>query len=169
MHKIVLAFAAAGLIGLGAGPAGAAAQLSQQDQTFMKKAAQGNLAEIQGGQLAAQHGTSSATKQLGQTLATDHTQMNDQLMQLAQQRGVTLPKKTDSADARQMRSVEKLSGKKFDQAFAKDEVADHQKTIKMFQQEAQNTKDPALHQWIESGIPVLQKHLQMAEQAETAG
>jgi len=167
MHKIVVAFAAAGLIGLGA--SASAAQLSQQDQSFMKKAAQGNLAEIQGGQLAAQHGTSSAIKQLGQTLATDHTQMNDQLTQLAQQQGVTLPTTTDSADKRQMRSVKKLSGRKFDQTFAKDEVADHQKTIKMFQQEAQNTKDTALHQWIESGIPVLQKHLQMAQQAETAG
>ncbi len=62
-----------------------------------------------------------------------------------------------------------MNGRQFDQSFAKDEVQGHQKMIRMFQQEAQSTRDPALRQWAEAGIPVLQKHLQMARQAEAAG
>ncbi len=168
MSKFVLAFAAAGLIGCGASAAGAA-QLSHQDQTFVKEAAQGNLAEIASGKVAQERGTSDAVKQLGQTMATDHQQLNDQLSQFAQQNGVRLPASPAPADQRQMSSLEKLQGTSFDRSFARDEVADHKKTIAMFQKEAKNTRDPALRQMVEASLPVLQKHLKMAKEAQSAG
>lgn len=168
MSKFVLALAAAGLIGAGASAAGAA-QLSRQDQNFLKEAAQGNLAEIQAGQLAQQRGTSQAVKQLGQTLATDHQEMNQKLEQFAQQNNVTLPTSPTSAHQTQMNSLEKLQGRNFDHSFARDEVSDHEKDIAKFQKEAKSTHDPAMRQMIESSIPVLQKHLSMARQAESAG
>lgn len=168
MRHMFATLAAAGLIGASVGAAGAA-QLSQQDQQFMKQAAQGGMEEVQTGQLAEQKAAAPAVKQLGQTLVTDHTQLNNQLMQLAQQQGVTLPTTLDQSDRQEMQQLQKLSGSQFDKTFAKEEIEDHQKMIKMFQQEAQNTQDQALRQWVETGIPVLQKHLQMAQQAESAG
>lgn len=168
MSKFVLALAAAGLIGCGASAAGAA-QLSHQDQTFMKEAAQGNLAEIQAGQLAQQRGTTQPVKQLGQTLVTDHQEMNQKLEQFAQQNNVTLPTSPTSAHQKQMNSLEKLQGQKFDHSFARDEVSDHEKDIAKFQKEAKSTHDPALRQMVEQSVPVLQKHLQMAKEAQTAG
>ena len=168
MSKFVLAIAAAGLIGCGASAAGAA-QLSHQDETFMKEAAQGNLEEIQAGQLADQRGTTQAVKQLGQTLITDHQQMNQKLELFAQQSNVTLPTSPTKADQKQMNALEKLQGQKFDHSFARDEVSDHEKTIAKFQKEAKSTHDPELRQMVEQSIPVLRKHLGMAKQAEPAG
>lgn len=168
MSKFVLALAAAGLIGCGTSIA-TAAELSHQDQTFMKEAAQGNLGEIASGQLARQRGTTQLVKQLGQTLVTDHRQMNQNLEQFAQQNNMTLPASATSADQKQMNSLEKLQGPNFDQRFARDEVSDHEKTVAKFQKEANTTHDSGLRQMIESSLPVLQKHLGMAKQAETAG
>ena len=167
MRKFSIALAAAGLIGFAAGAA-SAAQLSQQDQDFVKQAAQGGLEEIQSGQMAEQKGASQAIKQLGQTLVTDHTMMNEQLKQIAQQQGFTLPQSLPQDDRQEMQQLRNLSGQQFDRQFADEQIEDHQKMIQVLQKEAQTTQDPALREFAQSGIPVMQKHLQMAQQAKSA-
>lgn len=168
MKKLSLALAAAGLLGFAAGSA-SAAQLSQQDETFVQKAAQTNLAEIQAGQMAEQKGTTSAVKQLGQTMVADHTTMNNELKQLAQQQGFSVPSSVPADEKQKQQQLQKLSGAQFDQQFAKEEVEDHRTAIQEFMKEAQTTQDPALRQFAQSGIPALQKHLQMAQQAQAGG
>ncbi len=165
-RKLPVALAVVGLIGFAAGHA-SAAKLSQQDRTFMRQAAQGGLGEVQAGQLAQERGDSQAVKQLGQTLVTDHTRMNDQLMQIAQQHGVTLPRTTDSKDRSDAQALQKLSGPQFDRQFAQGQVQDHRTMIQKLQTEERTTKDPSLRQWAQAGIPVMQQHLQMAQQAAT--
>ena len=167
MRKFSIALAAAGLIGFAAGAA-SAAQLSQQDQNFVKQAAQGGLEEIQSGQMAEQKGASQAIKQLGQTLVTDHTMMNEQLKQIAQQQGFTLPQSLSQDDRQEMQQLRNASGQQFDRQFADEQIEDHQKMIQVLQKEAQTTQDPALREFAQSGIPVMQKHLQMAQQAKSA-
>jgi len=167
MRKLSIALAAAGLVGF-AGAAGAA-QLSEQDQDFVKQAAQAGMEEIQSGQMAEQKGASQAIKQLGQTLVTDHTMMSEQLKQIAQQQGFTLPQSLPQDDRQEMQQLRNLSGQQFDRQFADEQIEDHQKMIQVLQKEAQTTQDQALRAFAQSGIPVMQKHLQMAEQAKSAG
>jgi putative membrane protein len=148
-----------------------AAQLSPQDERFVTDAAQTNIAEVGAGHLAAQKGTSPAIKQLGQTLITDHTRAEDQLHQIAQQKGLQLP---DTPNQEQQAMAKRLSQAKpgragFDTAFAKDMVEGHQKAVSEFKQEAQTTKDPALRSYAQTTLPVLQKHLHMSEVATRAG
>jgi putative membrane protein len=168
MRKLPLALAAAGLIGFAAGTAGAA-QLSAQDQQFVKQAAQGGLEEIQSGQAAEQRGASPAVKQLGQTLVADHTMMDNQLKQIAQQQGFTLPQSLDQEQRQELQQMNKLSGAQFDKQFTDEQIEDHQKMIQLLQKEAQSTQDSALREFAQAGIPVMQKHLRMAQQAQSAG
>ncbi|HJS87065.1 MAG TPA: DUF4142 domain-containing protein [Acetobacteraceae bacterium] len=167
MRKLPIALAAASLIGFAAGAA-SAAQLSPQDQQFVKQAAQGGMEEIQSGQLAEQKGASPAVRQLGQTLVADHTMADNQLKQIAQQQGFTLPQSTDQEAQQELQKMKSLSGQQFDKQFIDEQIEDHEKTIQLFQNEAQNTQDPALRNFAQSTIPVLQKHLQMAKQAQNA-
>ena len=51
----------------------AASAADKADQKFMENAIEGNLAEIQMGQLAQQKGQSEDVKSYGQMLVTDHT------------------------------------------------------------------------------------------------
>jgi len=154
---------------------GAAAQssssgskLSASDKAFVEKAAQGGQAEVELGQLATQKGQSDQVKKFGQKMVDDHSKANDQLKQVASQEGVTLPSGLDAKDQATKDRLSKLSGAQFDKAYMKDMVEDHKKDVAEFQKEANSGKDPAVKNFAQQTLPVLQQHLQMAQQSEQA-
>src|SRR5512132_3270594 len=61
------------------------------DQMFVKKAAEGGMAEVDLGNVAKQNGSNDAVKQFGDRMVTDHGKANDELKSLAQQKSWTLP------------------------------------------------------------------------------
>src|SRR4051812_33416448 len=65
--------------------------LSMSDKKFIKDAADGGLAEVELGQLAASKGSSDEVKKFGQRMVDDHGKANDQLKQLASSKQVNLP------------------------------------------------------------------------------
>ena len=74
-------------------------KLAAADRQFIKKAAQGGLAEVQLGQLATEKADSPDVKQFGQKMVDDHGKANDQLKQVASNKGVTIPDKLNAKDA----------------------------------------------------------------------
>ena len=58
---------------------------------FLHDAVQGNLAEVQMGQLAKEKGQSDAVKSYGQMLVTDHSANNEKAIALAEQNGLSAP------------------------------------------------------------------------------
>ncbi len=169
MTRLSLALVTAGLIGFTAGQASAATQLSRQDQNFIRQASQTNLAEINEGHLAVDKGGSETVKQLGQTLITDHTQAEDQLRQIAQQQGFQVPQSPSRRQESQANNLSRESGARFDRTFANDEVKGHERAITAFRKEARSSRDPALRSYAETTVPVLEKHLKMAQMAVRGG
>lgn len=143
-------------------------KLSASDKAFAEKAAQGGQAEVELGQLAADKGQSQQVKEFGQKMVQDHTKANDQLKQVASQEGITLPTSLDAKDKALKDRLEKLSGAQFDKVYMQHMVQDHKKDVADFQKEAQNGKDPAVKNFAQQTLPVLQQHLQMAQQSEQA-
>lgn len=133
------------------------------DQTFVTKAAQGGMAEVQLGQLAKDHASSQAVKDFGQHMIDDHSKANDELKSLASQKSVTLPTDLDAKDKAVYDRLSKLNGAAFDKAYMRDMVSDHKKDIAEFQKEANSGKDPDVKAWASKTLPTLQSHLQMAE------
>src|SRR5437016_499819 len=68
-----------------------AADISASDRAFLEDAAKGGMQEVQYGQMATQHGGTAAVETFGHRMVTDHTKVNQELTQLAKQKGVTLP------------------------------------------------------------------------------
>ncbi len=134
------------------------------DQKFMTKAAEGGMAEVALGRLASEHGGSDAVKQFGQRMVTDHGKANDELTQLAQQKGVSLPTAPDAKDQKLIDRLSKLSGADFDRAYMRAMVRDHNKDVKEFQREAQRGKDADVQSWASKTLPTLQEHQQQAKQ-----
>ena len=165
MHKFPLACLAAGLVGLAALPASAA--LSANDRDFAMKAASDGLAEVQASQLAQQRATSPQVKQFAQRMVADHSQANDKLMQIAQQQNLDLPTQPASKDTTKLQKLRGLNGSAFDQAYAQEQVPDHQSDIALFRKEAQSGQDPALKSFAQQTLPILQQHLQLAEGLNT--
>ena len=73
-------------------------QRSRADQTFVKKAASGNMAEVQMGKLAAQKSRNPAVQEFGRWMQTDHTMANALLMQAAKSSNIQVPTTPGPAD-----------------------------------------------------------------------
>ncbi len=138
------------------------------DQKFITEAATGGKAEVELGKLASERGGSDAVKQFGQKMATDHGKANDELAQLAQQKGITLPTDLDAKHKKLHDRLSKLSGAEFDAAYMREMVRDHDKDVKEFQRESRRGKDPDVKAWAAKTLPTLQEHDQLAKQTQAS-
>ncbi len=141
-------------------------QLSERDYKFAEKAAEGGAMEVQMGELAQQKGGSQQVRDFGQRMVTDHSRADNELKQLVNQKGAILPTRVSHAEHSTMKHLQNLSGTDFDKAYSKDMVKDHSKDVKEFEKEAAQVTDPDLRAWAQKTLPVLQEHLQLAQQME---
>jgi putative membrane protein len=144
------------------------ASLDSSDKKFIEKAAEGGLAEVELGKLAAQKGQSAEVKQFGERMVKDHSAANDKLMKIASDKGLTPAKEMDASTKREHDKLSKLSGAEFDREYMKHMVSDHEKDVKEFQSEAKSAKDPDVKNFAESTLPTLEEHLKLAKSTESA-
>jgi putative membrane protein len=130
-------------------------------QVFLKKAIEGNYAEIQMGQLAQQKGQSDGVKKFGQMLSDDHSAANQKATAAAQSIGVAPPGGPNVKQKADHEKMSKLTGEQFDREFATHMVADHQKDIAEYKKEAK--RSDAAADYARGQIDVLQKHLETAK------
>lgn len=139
-------------------------QLSDFDRAFVIRAAQGNLAEVELSQVALKQASSNQVRQYAQHMIDEHTEANNRLMQLVQQKGLTPVRPQLDAKHQAIREqLEKLSGQQFDQQYMSVMTLDHVQTVELFQQAAQKVQDPDLRAFAKNTLPNLQNHLQMAQ------
>ncbi len=144
--------------------AAVAAPLSAQDKTFIDQAAIGGMAEVQGGQMAETKAQSPQVKQFGQHMIADHTPNNQELMQLAQSKGVTPPAGLDPMHQQEATKLQQLPAGQFDHAYIEGQVTDHQQMAALLQTEIQKGSDPQVKAFAEKTLPIIKEHLQMAQQ-----
>jgi len=142
-------------------------RLTGSDTNFATRAAQGGMAEVQLGKLAAERAASRDVKSFGERMVTDHTKANDELKSVAAKKGLTLPTSVDAKDQATYDRLSRLNGAAFDRAYIRDMVADHRKDVNEFKNEASNGADPDMKAFAGKTLPVLQEHLQLAENTES--
>lgn len=135
---------------------------------FMQKAAAGGMLEVQLGQLAAEKATVPEVKNFGQMMASDHGNANDQLRAIAQQLQVSLPTALPADKQQKVNDLQALSGEAFTSKYIDEMIADHQADISLLQGAQPRVSDPQLKRWIDSTLPVMQKHLQEIQQIKDA-
>jgi putative membrane protein len=145
-----------GASGMNTGPA--------VDKAFVKKALEGNMAEIEMGKLALQKSSDDQVKQFAQRMVDDHGKMLDEMKPAAQQMGVKVPDGPSKGQMKSMDKMKALSGDAFDQAYIKDMVKDHKGDDSDFKMEAQSTQNPQLKQLVMQGDQTIESHLQQIEQ-----
>ncbi|MBV9301422.1 MAG: DUF4142 domain-containing protein [Acidobacteriaceae bacterium] len=138
---------------------GSTKMMKSPDATFAMKAAQGGLAEVKMGKLAAEKGNSADVKAFGQQMVDDHSKANDDLKSVAEKENMTLPADVNAHQRAMCNRLEKLSGEAFDRAYVRDMVMDHEEDVKEFQKEANNGKDDQIKAFASRTLPVIQGHL----------
>ena len=136
------------------------------DKGFVEKAARGGLAEVQLGQLAQQKATNPEVKAMAQHIVQGHQKANQELQQMAQAKGITIPTNLDRKHEKTHEKLSKLSGAEFDKEYVKAMVKDHKDDIEDFEKQAKRGEDPELKNWAAQTMPVLQEHLKMAQALE---
>ena len=145
----------------------AAKRSTKMDDMFAKKAAEGGMAEVELGKLAADKATNPDVKAFGQRMVDDHTKANDQLKGVASQENVPLPTDMTAKDKAEKESLSKLSGTAFDRAYINHMVLDHKKDVADFQKEASGGQDDAIKNFAAQTLPTLQDHLKQAQDAQS--
>lgn len=147
------------------------ATLSDLDKEFMTQAAQGGMAEVKLGQLAAQRAVSKQVKQYAQDMIKEHTQANNELMTIAARKGVTLPTDVNAEQKALRTRLGQIPGQRFDQVYMSEAgVKSHAQQAALFRREAQQGQDPDVKAFAAKVLPTVEEHLQMARaMSSTAG
>ncbi len=130
---------------------------------FVKKAGSGDMKEVQLGNLALQNATSQGVKDFGRTLAKDHSKAVDDLKEIAKNNNIKFPDKLDEKDQAKVQEFQQTNKSDFDKKFVQYMIKDHKKDIQDFTKAAKNNKNKDVREWAEKNLPVLKKHLDIAQ------
>jgi len=137
--------------------------MAASDKKFMRETAEGGLAEVQLGKLAAEKASSDDVKKFGQRMVDDHSKANEELKQIASSKGIDLPDQLTGKDKLLKERLSKLSGPSFDRVYMENMVKDHKKDVADFNRESTSAKDPEVKQFAAKTLPTLKDHLKEAE------
>ncbi len=138
----------------------------EKDAQFLVNAAEMNLEDIELAKLAQQKGTSASVKQLGKMMEDAHTKSQNELIALAQNKGIAIPNSTtnDALDA--YSKLNEKSGEDFDKAYADRMVSGHKDAISAFEDATTKSNDPDIKNWAIATLPVLRTHLNHAMESK---
>ncbi|HEU5295149.1 MAG TPA: DUF4142 domain-containing protein [Burkholderiaceae bacterium] len=144
-------------------PKAGGTKLTSNDRKFLVDAAMGGMAQVESGRLAQQKAASNLVKQFGGRMMTDHGQANDELQQIAESKGVTLPTEPDPSTRKELDKLANLSGAAFDREYMARMLADHRKDVAEFKKASESAKDGEIKAFASKTLPTLEDHLKQAQ------
>ena len=137
-------------------------QTNTADRLFTQLAAEGGLAEVTFGELAAEKGQSSAVGDFARRMVDDHSAANERLAGIADKSKIPLPDALNAEHANMRDRLEALEGAAFDLAYMRGQVVDHQKTTQLLIWEINSGQDTELRRFASETLPTILDHLGMA-------
>jgi putative membrane protein len=133
-----------------------------QDQMFVRKAAQGGLAEVREAHVALNNSRNPGVIRFANRMITDHTANNAQLARIAHQEGRPLPPTIGARNEQIVATLQTLHGRAFDRQYVQGQVAGHEQMLSLLQNEVASGSDPRLVAFARATIPVVREHLSLA-------
>lgn len=145
--------------------------VARADRKFIGDAVNSGMFEVQVSQLATAKATDPNVKSFAGMLVEHHTAANNELVKIANARGVELPAAPKRALRRDIEKLgKKKNGDEFDREFVrKVGIKAHEKDIKLFRKAGKDVKDPELKAFVDKTLPTLQDHLAAAQQLPQSG
>src|SRR5262249_48025321 len=103
-----------------------------------------------------------AVKQFGQRMVEDHGAANQELAQLAENKGMKLQEKAPKSN-HEMERLAKLQGPQFDSEYVKAMAKDHKQDVAEFRRMHSGAVDPNLKAGVDKTLPTLEDHLKTIE------
>jgi putative membrane protein len=144
-------------------PAYALGTLSPAGKLFIKDAASVGMMEIKLGRVAQDNGNLPEVKSFGDRMVLEHSHAGQELNAIAAQRNLVLPVQLERKHILMIARLSKLAGMEFDRKYMQTMVKNHLNSIALFKKALKKVKDPDLRAWTAATLPILQEHLQMAQ------
>jgi len=138
----------------------------KKDASFAVDMADAGMLEVQLGQLAQKNAAAASVKNFGKQMVTDHGKANDELMALAQTKGISLPAAMSDKCQKMYNELATKTGKDFDKAYIDAQVSGHKDVVDLLQKESEKGEDPDVKAWAQGKLPAVQHHLEMAKKIE---
>src|SRR4051812_3169870 len=100
--------------------------LKDNDRLFVNAAAQGNMAEVQLGQVAIAKSKTDSVVMFGNMMISDHQTAFDELATIAKNHNATVVTDIDQAHQQMKATLNNLSGYQFDTTYIAGQIKDHQ-------------------------------------------
>lgn len=139
-------------------------KLSEQAQTFVTKAANGGMFEVESSKLAKEQAKREDVKSFAQKMIDDHGKANKELQSVATEVGAKVPEKMDQRHQSMLDKLKKTPQAQFDQAYINAQADAHREAVQLFSSYAKTGDNAELKQFAGKTLPVLQGHqAQLAE------
>ena len=135
----------------------------ERSSEFLKKVTNAGMAEVQLAKLAQQKATIDAVKNFAAMLERDHTAVNQQVKNLADQRSVALPTSISDDKQKMYTDMEKMTGKSFDKDYISMMVKAHNDGVSLFEDTRSNASDVDVKNFADKTLPTLKMHLDSAK------
>ena len=138
------------------------AEAEMQDTDFWTDAAVSSMAEVALSNVAVTKAQNPAVKQFAEQMVTDHTTANQELATAAQAKGVTIPTALPERRQRDVTELNAETAANFDKEYMEMMVKDHERSVRLFQRQAERGSDADAKAFAARMLPTLQGHLTMA-------
>lgn len=129
-------------------------------EAFAQNVAMSDMYEISSGEIALEKAQSDQTREFARMMVTDHTRSTQNLKDAVAGSGQTFVMR-DALDAEhqsQLNTLQNLEGADFDRQYMTQQRVAHQRALELLQNYANNGDEPALRQFAQTTVPVVQKH-----------
>ena len=130
---------------------------------FVVEADQHGKMDYEMAKIANERASSKEVKVLALQMMGDHAKANAELESIAQKKNIKLATEANKGDAADADRLGKEKGEAFDKMYLDLTVMHHKRTVKMFEEAAEDCEDAEIKSFASSKLPVLKKHLDMAE------
>jgi putative membrane protein len=139
----------------------------EKDAEFVAETVASNFAEIELAQLAASKSNNAQVKEVASMLAQDHNKLLTELQAFAGTKAISVPTEAKDDAKKKIEDLQKEEDPKdFNEAWCKEMVDKHEKTIERFEDRAEKTEDADLKIWITQTLPHLRAHLDKVKVCE---
>jgi putative membrane protein len=133
------------------------------DATFVQKAGEGGMAEVELSKLAETNAKSPAVKKFAKQMVHDHTANNKELATIAAHENIPVPTSLDRDHAALRDKLQGMQGDDFDRAYVDAMRSDHQKMDDLLKSSQSTVSTEELRTFIKKTEPVVEHHLSMAQ------
>jgi putative membrane protein len=150
---------------------GAGQQQKLSDATILATLDRADMADSAAGAVAMQKAANPQVKDYGRMMTRDHHQSHVKVMQLAKALNISSKASNDDPISKTVTRdsttlVSTPAGEQFDRTYIEQQIAMHKQVMEFAKQAEQSTTNAQIKQHIQETSPVLQRHLQRAEEIQ---